>query len=157
MNLSIVFLRPLGLRLASGSTAGGVKVSTIGIFFAALLRFSAAKKHVVVFHRTVSEADITRMFTLIGVQFSVTVAAAVILVSQGISLMPALFETFSASGTVGLSLNLTSTLDSVSLLVIILLMFFGRVGILTVAAALYGRQNHNDDHMHYADMQLVIG
>ncbi len=155
--VKLMFLFLMFAGGASGSTAGGVKVSTIGVFCLSLSRFAVAKRHVVAFKRTVSEADITRTFTLIGVQFCITMAAASILSACGVDLMKALFETFSASGTVGLSLNLTSTLSGFPLLIVMILMFFGRVGILTVAAALYGRQSHNDEQMHYADMQLMIG
>ena len=153
----ILFLLLMFVGGASGSTAGGVKVATFGVFIAAVWQFAIGKKRVSLFRRTVSSADITRVFALTAVQFGITVFAATFLVGQGVDMTSALFETFSASGTVGLSLSLTPALGAMARVVIMLLMFFGRVGILTVTAALHDRSRDEDNQMHYADAQFMIG
>ena len=152
-----VFLFLMFVGGASGSTAGGVKVATIGIFFAALKDLALGKKNVTVFRRSVPFAELTRALTLICVQFSITVIAAAVLIGCGADVMPALFEAFSASGTVGLSLSLTPTLSVLSRITVMLLMYFGRVGILTVTAALYDQTRGTDCEMRYADAHFMIG
>ena len=72
-------------------------------------------------------------------------------------LMSALFETFSASATVGLSLGLTPTLSLASKIVVMILMFFGRVGILTIATLLSDKEVQEKNQMQYADTHLMIG
>ncbi len=155
--LKMVFLFLMFVGGASGSTAGGVKVGTIGIFFTALKELAFGKKRVSIFRRNVPVAELTRALTLISTQFTVTIIAATVLIGCGTDVMSALFETFSASGTVGLSLSVTPTLGTLSRIVLMLLMFFGRVGILTVTAALYDQASHRDGDMRYADAHFMIG
>lgn len=142
---------------ASGSTAGGVKVGTFGLLIYSACLYAFGRKHITVFRRTVPKDDVIRVFTLITVQFSVTLLGALILIGSGVDLMPALFETFSASATVGLSLGVTPTLSAVGRLVIMTLMFFGRVGILTVATLLCDKGVQEQNQMQYADIHLMIG
>lgn len=142
---------------ASGSTAGGVKVGTFGLLIYSACLYAFGRKHITVFRRTVPKDDVIRVFTLVTVQLSVTLLGAFILIGGGVDLMPALFETFSASATVGLSLGVTPTLSAVGRLVIMTLMFFGRVGILTVATLLCDKGVQEQNQMQYADVHLMIG
>ena len=142
---------------ASGSTAGGVKVGTVGILVYAAVLHACGRKHITVFRRTVPSEDVIRAFTVVTVQFLVTVIGALFLIGDGAELMTALFETFSASATVGLSLGLTPTLSSASKVVVMILMFFGRVGILTIATLLSDKEVREKNQMQYADTHLMIG
>ena len=142
---------------SSGSTAGGVKVGTFGLLIYSACLYAFGRKHITVFRRTVPKEDVIRAFTLVTVQFSVTLLGALILIGSGVDLMPALFETFSASATVGLSMGLTPALSMASRLVIMTLMFFGRVGILTVATLLCDKDVREQNQMQYADIHLMIG
>ena len=142
---------------ASGSTAGGVKVGTVGILVYAAVLHACGRKHITVFRRTVPSEDVIRAFTVVTVQFLVTVIGALFLIGDGAELMTALFETFSASATVGLSLGLTPTLSLASKIVVMILMFFGRVGILTIATLLSDKEVREKNQMQYADTHLMIG
>jgi len=142
---------------ASGSTAGGVKVGTFGLLIYSACLYAFGRKHIAVFRRTVPKDDVIRVFTLVTVQLSVTLLGAFVLIGCGVDLMPALFETFSASATVGLSLGVTPALSAVGRLVIMTLMFFGRVGILTVATLLCDKGVQEQNQMQYADVHLMIG
>ena len=71
--------------------------------------------------------------------------------------MPALFEVFSASGTVGLTMGLTPNLPMLQRLIVMVLMYFGRVGILTIAMAGHSKATDEKNQMRYADTQLMIG
>ena len=142
---------------ASGSTAGGVKVGTVGILVYAAILHACGRKYITVFRRTVPSEDVIRAFTLVTVQFFVTMLGAFFLIGDGADLMTALFETFSASATVGLSLGLTPTLSLASKIVVMILMFFGRVGILTIATLLSDKEVQEKNQMQYADTHLMIG
>ena len=142
---------------ASGSTAGGVKVGTVGILVYAAVLHACGRKHITVFRRTVPSEDVIRAFTVVTVQFLVTMIGALFLIGDGAELMSALFETFSASATVGLSLGLTPTLSLASKIVVMILMFFGRVGILTIATLLSDKEVREKNQMQYADTHLMIG
>ena len=142
---------------ASGSTAGGVKVGTIGILVYAAVLHACGRKHITVFRRTVPSEDVIRAFTVVTVQFLVTMVGAFFLIGDGADMMMALFETFSASATVGLSLGLTPTLSLASKIVVMTLMFFGRVGILTIATLLSDKEVQEKNQMQYADTHLMIG
>ena len=142
---------------ASGSTAGGVKVGTVGVLIYAAILHSCGRKHITVFRRTIPSEDVIRAFTLVTVQFFVTMLGAFFLIGDGADLMTALFETFSASATVGLSLGLTPTLSLASKIVVMTLMFFGRVGILTIATLLSDKEVQEQNQMQYADTHLMIG
>lgn len=142
---------------ASGSTAGGVKVGTVGVLIYAAILHACGRKHITVFRRTIPSEDVIRAFTLVTVQFFVTMLGAFFLIGDGADLMAALFETFSASATVGLSLGLTPTLSLASKIVVMTLMFFGRVGILTIATLLSDKEVQEQNQMQYADTHLMIG
>lgn len=142
---------------ASGSTAGGVKVVTIGLVFTAVWKLAVGRRHITVFNRTVPTDTVVRAFTLCGIQFFITVFAAIVLLSADCPLMPALFEVFSASGTVGLTLGLTPSLPFTQKCVLMILMYFGRVGILTIAMAGHTKEIDELNKIRYADAHLMIG
>ena len=83
--------------------------------------------------------------------------AVLIMLIQPLPLEDVLFETFSASATVGLSLGLTPLLSTASKIVVMILMFFGRVGILTIATLLSDKEVREKNQMQYADTHLMIG
>ncbi len=142
---------------ASGSTAGGVKVVSFALVFYAVWMLASGRHHITMFRRTVPMESVVRAFTLCGIQFIITMASALVLLNADCALMPALFEVFSASGTVGLTLGLTPSLPFVPRLVIMILMYFGRVGILTIAMAGHSKSIDDKNQMRYADTQLLIG
>jgi trk system potassium uptake protein TrkH len=123
-----------------GSTAGGVKTTTIAVLMLAVVatirgRTEAAIAGRRIPHRTVYEAA---AITTIGV-LSAVAALMALQVTQPIALDHALFEVVSALGTVGLSMGATARLDDVGKVLIIACMFAGRVGPLTLFIFLVGR------------------
>ena len=83
--------------------------------------------------------------------------AAAISTAEELPLGACLYETASAAGTVGLTLGLTPQLGTLSQSILILLMFFGRVGPLTMASALASRQNRNASKIRYPEEEITIG
>ncbi len=119
----------------SGSTGGGIKVST----FAVLLLCAAARicrrEDVELYGRRLDTEDIHKAFSTVSMYFMVCLAGCMVLCVQGIALDDALFESVSAMGTVGLTRGVTPVLPAVSKLVVTLMMFTGRVGSMSVAMA----------------------
>lgn len=127
----------------SAGTAGGIKVGTFVILFAAIRAEILGEPQTIFAHRSLPFDTVRQALTvvLLGVA-TVTVAAAILLIDTRFSLSEVLFECISAFGTVGLSLNLTPQLPPESLVVLMVLMFLGRVGTISVAAALSVNQRH---------------
>ncbi len=141
----------------AGSTAGGVKVVTFTTVILAIITTARGGDEVNVFHRRIPSADVKKALSVIVIQLAVTLAAAITLSSTcGTSMTAALFETFSASGTVGLSLGLTPMLPPAALMQNATLMFFGRVGILTVTYAISMKNASRSDVIRYADAHFPI-
>ena len=119
----------------SGSTGGGIKVNT----FAVLALCAAASIHrgqdVNAFRRRLDGDTVHKAFTSVFLYVSAFLLGSMVLCLQGISLDGALYEAISAIGTVGLSLGVTPTLPTASRIAMILLMFIGRVGSMSVAMA----------------------
>lgn len=152
-----VFMGLMFIGGCSGSTAGGVKVGTIAIVFISAWFVLRGKSEVTVMRRRLSHRNILRAFAIVMLQLFVTLVGAVIILSSGGSLMDSMFEAFSASGTVGLTLNLTTSLNVVSKVADILLMYFGRVGILTVSCAVMAKLSESESEYTRAEANMLVG
>lgn len=112
-----------------GSTAGGTKTTTLAILVSNVISAVRRRGNVAVFGRNISDASVRLAASVYFVYLSAIIAGtAAISLLDGAELLPALFEVTSAIGTVGLSLGLTSELCTVSKLIIVFLMYAGRVG-----------------------------
>ena len=128
------------LMMIGGSpvgTAGGMKTVTIAVLFCSAMATIRNKKNATVFGRCIS-ADSIRKAVAVCVTFIIICLASTVLLmatSDAVAL-DAVYETVSASATVGLSRNLTATLNTVGKIIIIVTMYFGRVGPISLAVAL---------------------
>ncbi len=124
-----------------GSTAGGVKVTTLVVVFVSGLSLVRNRNAAEIFGRTIYPEAIRKASTIILINLSlVLISAAVIFSIQNFEFEEVFFEVFSAIGTVGMSTGITRDLNTVSRIVIILLMYCGRVGSLSFAVA-FARTN----------------
>lgn len=126
-----------------GSTAGGMKTTTLAIMFSATVSVFRRRAHVQFFNRRIDEDTTRRAMTILTSYMIMAIGGAMAIAGiERISLMSALFETASAVGTVGLTLGVTPRLGMVSRMILVVLMYCGRVGGLTlVFAALRGSTN----------------
>ena len=138
--LLIIFLMFIGA--GSGSTAGGIKISTFSVLLATAWAQIKGKEDVVLFKRRIVTETILKAFTvaLSGFLIVITVTMLLTLTETGHNFIMYLFEATSAFGTVGLSMGLTPELSSLGRIVIILTMFAGRLGPLTIAFAITKRR-----------------
>jgi trk system potassium uptake protein len=136
-----------------GSTGGGIKTTTFGILMVALWETLNGRERVELFGRTISTANVLRSISIIVI--SALVFFYVLLWSESLGFRSTFFETISAFGTVGLSLGITANLTVTGKITIIVLMFLGRVGPLTVAFGLSRRKPK--PNYRFPEEQVLLG
>lgn len=139
-----------------GSTAGGMKTTTIAVLFSSALSVFRRREHAHFFRRRIPE-DTIRSAAIILLLYLVLFLSGGMLICriEGVPLISALFETASAIGTVGLSLGITPELGPISRVILITLMFFGRVGGLTLIFAALSETH--DGGAKYPKEKITVG
>ncbi|SDD00671.1 trk system potassium uptake protein TrkH [Paenibacillus sp. UNCCL117] len=141
---------------APNSTGGGIKLTTFVILVGALLAMIRGKEDVVLFRHRIAKSDIYKAttFCFIGL-FCVVASTMALSAVQQQDFLIILFEAVSAFGTVGLSAGLTTELTTGGKVIIIIMMYIGRVGIVTLAYAL--QPNPKKEPFRYPEGKLTIG
>ncbi len=142
-----------------GSTAGGIKTVTLAVIIMTTIAALRKRPEVEMFNRSVRIVVVGRAITVtvlfIVVLFTTTLALSVTESSSGFSMMDILFESGSALGTVGLSTGITGSLTTAGKLIIITTMLIGRLGPLTLLAAL--TFNLKPARYSYPDESIIVG
>ena len=149
-----IFLMWIGA--SPNSTGGGIKTSTFAIAVLNTLSLARGQTKVEAFKREIAEISIRRAFSIMWLSLLV-IGTGVTLISYDqpeLDLIKVVFECFSAYSTVGLSLNLTADLSTFSKLVITVIMFVGRVGMLTIFIALL--KNRYQRNYRYPTEEITI-
>ena len=121
---------------SSGSTAGGIKTVTVGLVLMQAVSSLRSRRDVTVFKRRISEEQIRSATAItVLVVFLGTAGGVILSAVNGLPLGDCLYESVSAICTVGLSTGITAGLTTLSKLLLIVFMFFGRVGIMTIGFA----------------------
>ena len=142
---------------SSGSTAGGAKTVTIAVLVLSVLASARGRSRVTVFRRTVQSGQIRDAFAVVGMMFAAAFSGAVYLsAANGLPFADCIYETISAIATVGLSTGLTPSVDVLSKLILIVLMFFGRVGVMTISLG-FLLSNRAEERYQWAETKLLIG
>ena len=132
---NLVNILMMYIGAAPGSTAGGIKVTTFAVIIFSLFSFIKGHSRVGLFFRKVPQTVIFKSFSIFALSiFMVIISVLVLLINREGSLMQVLFESVSAFGTVGLSTEITPSLETASKLQLVLTMFIGRIGPFTAAA-----------------------
>ncbi len=142
------------------STAGGVKTTTIALFFITIISILRGKKDTEAFGRKIPEENVKRAIAVIGIAVTFLTTSIVLLsISEtDASFFEIVFETLSAYGTVGLSIGLSAKLSFVGKLIISLAMFLGRVGALTLLFAATSKMKKIENQMlSYPVEEISIG
>ena len=126
---------------ASGSVAGGIKINTLAVILVAVLASIRGRAHVEVFGREVPDVQIQRALAIafLGIAF-IFVIAFLLVMTEEFSFDKLIFETVSAFGTGGLSTGITPVLSAWGKTLMVVTMFVGRIGPLTIVLALGQRQ-----------------
>ena len=125
-----------------GSTAGGIKTTSLAVLYANGRAVFHRKKNAILFGRRLEECAVKNASTLLMMYALLSITgAAIISTLEHTTMGESLFETVSAIGTVGLSLGLTPHLGALSHFILIMLMFLGRVGGMTLMYAAISARN----------------
>lgn len=141
-----------------GSTAGGIKTTTLGIIFLTILMVIRGKDDIEFSFRRISKDTANKALAVFGIVLTLALAIITLLTitEPNLEFMTIVFEVFSALGTVGLSTGITSSLSVVGKLIIALAMFFGRVGPLTMVIALTQRGKRKSP-VRYPEGKVSVG
>lgn len=140
-------------------TAGGLKTVTIAIIILSCISMVKGKQKVSVFNRTIPDIIVKRtlMFALISL-FMTFVAIMILSISENKEFIDVLFEVYSAFATVGLTASLTPSLSLIGKIVIMILMYIGRIGPLTMMLLFVKKYNQlSGKEIEYPDGDVLIG
>ncbi|MCF6095305.1 TrkH family potassium uptake protein [Microaerobacter geothermalis] len=156
-NATLLFMSFLMFVGASpSSVGGGIRTTTLAIIFLKIRAFSLGYKQIRVFNRELYEDDVEKTFAVIIMALLLLFVSSMILMAvEDFSPIEIIFEVASAFGTTGLSMGITPELSTVGKVVIIFLMFIGRIGILSLLFLL--RREDRDPHFHYPKERIIVG
>ena len=142
-----------------GGTAGGMKTTTIAVLYSSALNtLDDRKPDAVIRNRRVAPSLLKHAYVILTLYISITFMAvlALTIVEPSVGLLELLFEAVSAIATVGVSTGITSSLSAGGKIVIMILMFIGRLGPLSVYAAFH-KERRVTNHIEYPDADIIIG
>ena len=139
-----------------GSTAGGIKTTTAAAIVFFIVSYVRREKGCNVFKRRIDDDIIKKASTVFFVNLSLAIGSVLLItLGQQLSLTDVAFEVFSAIGTVGMTTGITRDLNLASKLIIIFLMFCGRIGSLSFAISFLDRKRVPD--VRYPTEDIIIG
>ena len=152
----IIYMILMWIGGASQSTAGGIKVNTIGVAFASFLSVVRGESHTKMFNREIPDQSVKRAYaTIFGSVMTIIFCFIVLMILEPqIEPFALFFETLSALSTVGSSLGVTAELSDASRVLLSIMMFVGRVGLITVAMSLFSRKEN--PHYRLPEENVII-
>lgn len=154
---SIVSLLLMFIGGSPVGTAGGVKTVTIAILFATAVSAVKNRNEVNCYNRNISRHSIMKAIGVLGMSF-ITVFISTVLLSliSNAEILDVLYETVSATATVGLTRNLTATLNTLGKIIIIITMYLGRVGPISLAVA-FGIKKKSENIIKNPTEEISVG
>lgn len=138
------------------SVGGGVRTTTFAIVLLSIYHYAKGRQSIKIFKREISQQDIIRSFIVVATATLLSLTALLILsITEPFSLLELAFEVYSAFGTTGLSLGITAGLSAIGKVVIMIMMFVGRIGILSFLFLIRGKPTK--DLYHYPKAKMLIG
>lgn len=140
-----------------GSTAGGLKTTTTALIVMTVISVIKGREDTEIYNRTIKKDLVYKAIVITIIDIFLVLISCMILgvIEKGASLETLLFECVSAFGTVGLTLNFTSELSGVGKIIIAMLMFFGRLGGLTIILSMINRRFPKS--IKYPESKILIG
>lgn len=144
---------------SSGSCAGGIKTTTLAVVVLTISSLVQGKEDTEAYGRSLSKNTVSRALSVfvIGLSIAIGMIALLLITEEGQPFSKIMFETFSAYGTVGLSMGFTSMLSTMGKILILLTMFMGRLGGLTIVFAVAQRQKKEVVNIKYPVDRVMIG
>ncbi len=152
--LSVLMLIGAG----SGSMAGGIKTTTLLVVILGIYTHVIGKKNISVLKRTISDGTFIKAVSVVMISlFLLFIANMVFIINSDIYVLDMLFESISAIATVGLTSGALANMNLVCLWVVILLMYVGRIGTITMALSFVIRKPKENDLIVYAKEDVIVG
>jgi trk system potassium uptake protein TrkH len=142
---------------APASMGGGITTSTLVVLIVTLWSYARSRPEVQVAQRTVPAETVRRAAIILTISIaSVVLASWLILMTHDLTMNTVLFEVISAFSTVGLTLGITDDLNTFGRLMIILMMFWGRLGAITLVVAFAQRTSAGEQSVRYPEERVVL-
>ena len=153
--LMVIFIL-MWIGASPASTGGGIKTSTFAIATLNFLSLARGKTRIEIYRREIADISVRRAFAIIALSLMVIGSAIFLIASveKDKDLLGIAFECFSAYSTVGLSIGLTAKLTSISKLILICVMFIGRVSMLSILIAIVRAEKHKN--YRYPTEEILI-
>ena len=154
----LLFIFFMFIGASPGSTGGGIKTTTFGLIVLGVITIIKNKEYIEYNGRKISWTNFNRAISIvfISVCYIVTILFLLILLEPNVNVINLLFELVSAFGTAGVTRNLTPYLGNMSKILLIVTMFIGRVGPLTIVSALSLKKIKSGKHK-YPEENILIG
>ena len=142
---------------SSGSTAGGMKTVTLVVLLLFMASKARGKANINVFRRSIPQEQVLNAMTIFSIMVGLSLFGSIfICVTSPVSFVDALYETVSAIATVGLTTGATAQLSVPAQILMIIYMYFGRVGVLTISLG-FLMGDRAEERFRYAQTNLLIG
>lgn len=143
---------------APGSTGGGIKLTTVFVLWMAVSGFVRGRKDLYAFHRRLPRQLVVRALTVLLLGFSVVGLCAFLLMATGAGDMrQSLFESVSAYGTVGLGIGITPSMPGFGKLLLIQVMYLGRIGAVTLLMVFSDQKETDSASFRYPEEGMPVG
>jgi Trk-type K+ transport system membrane component len=153
-----LFMSALMFIGASPSSAGGgIRTTTFALVVIFIITYARGGRSVKVFNRQIYDRDLLKAVTVMVLAIAfIFVSVVILLMIEPFTLSEIIFEVTSAFGTVGLSLGITSELTTFSKILLMVLMFIGRIGVITFLYT-FRKEIQNDNYIRYPKERIIIG
>ena len=158
MSAYMIILGLMFIGSSPCSTGGGIKNTTLFVICVSLYNFARGRQ-VVVFNRKIDNQSVFKAFALFVISILYVFVALIIFINieSGLGFQECMFEVVSAFSTVGLSMGITPSLQLGSKLLLIVTMFIGRIGPLTIISVLNKNWNKSSETVGYVEEKMIIG
>ena len=141
------------------STAGGIKTTTLFILLVSIFKQSNLKGDVVIFKKQVKNKVIRKCMRVVIFYFAslATSTFLITIIEPSIPLSSVVFGVFSALSTVGLTVSTALFVNPLCKIILMMCMFVGRVGALTITVAIAGRKRNINEDIEYPNSKIIVG
>lgn len=139
------------------SVGGGIRTTTFALIVLVLISYALGHREVRIFNRSITQQDIIKSFVVFSAAMIIVATSILIFISiseHRFSVIEIIFEISSAFGTTGLSMGITGELYPIEKIIIIILMFIGRIGILSLLFMF--RKKKTKENYHYPSEDVII-
>lgn len=148
------------LMIIGGSpvgTAGGIKTVSFAVLLLSVISVIKGRKETIVFNKSIKEHIVRRSLAVTFISIIVFFVFTILLIiTNDLNLADSAFEVSSAIATVGLSRNVTATLNSAGRIIIIIAMYLGRIGPISMFVA-FSNKCSVKNSLHYAEADIIVG